>query len=85
MQVILEDFFKEEKHLWGDVEFLSQFLMVGDNLETDILFGKNAGVKTCFVYSGISLYPPDEKLSELLERIEPDYTYMAFTLSGQPE
>ena len=59
--------------------------MVGDNLERDILFGKNVGIKTCFLYSGISLYPPDQRTAELIERIAPDHTLMAFTMSGDPE
>jgi ribonucleotide monophosphatase NagD (HAD superfamily) len=58
-EVILSDFFPDVQHKWSDPEFLSQFLMVGDNLETDIWFGKNVGIKTCFLYSGISLYPPN--------------------------
>jgi len=59
--------------------------MVGDNLETDIQFGKNVGVKTCFVYSGISLYPPNEKILKLLEEVAPDHIMLAFTMSGDPE
>jgi ribonucleotide monophosphatase NagD (HAD superfamily) len=41
--------------------------MVGDNVETDIMFGKNSKVKTCFVYSGIVTYPPSDKNIKLLE------------------
>jgi ribonucleotide monophosphatase NagD (HAD superfamily) len=84
-EVILKDFFADEEHKWADPEFLSQFLMVGDNLETDIWFGKNVGIKTCFVYSGISLYPPNQKIKELLEKMKPTHTMMAFTLSGEKE
>jgi ribonucleotide monophosphatase NagD (HAD superfamily) len=59
--------------------------MVGDNLETDIAFGKNVGIQTCFVYSGISLYPPNEKITRLLEEFEPNHVMMAFTMSGEKE
>ncbi len=59
--------------------------MVGDNLETDIWFGKNVGIKTCFVYSGISQYPPNQKIKELLDEIQPNHTMMAFTMSGDEE
>ena len=31
---------------------LSKFVMVGDNLETDILFGNRCGIDTCCVLSG---------------------------------
>lgn len=59
--------------------------MVGDNLETDIAFGTNVGVKTCFLYSGISLYPPNEKILRLLEEQKPTHVMMAFTMSGENE
>jgi ribonucleotide monophosphatase NagD (HAD superfamily) len=59
--------------------------MVGDNIETDIMFGKNSKVKTCFVYSGIVTYPPNDKNKKLLEEVQPDHIMMAFTKSGNPE
>ena len=31
---------------------LSKFLMIGDSLETDILFGNNCGIDTLLVTSG---------------------------------
>jgi ribonucleotide monophosphatase NagD (HAD superfamily) len=33
-------------------EPLSKFIMVGDNLKTDILFGNNCGIATLAVMSG---------------------------------
>lgn len=56
--------------------------MVGDNLETDIQFGKNAGFETCFVYSGITQYPPTQAVESLLAKVKPEHVMMAFTLSG---
>ena len=54
-------------------------------METDIAFGKNVGIQTCFVYSGISLHPPNEKITRLLEEFEPNHVMMAFTMSGEKE
>ena len=82
-QTILEDYFLEDKEKWTDQAFLDQFLMVGDNLETDILFGKSAGIKTCFVYSGITKYPPSDLISERLNEIQPNHILQAFTMTGE--
>jgi len=47
-----------------------QICMVGDRLDTDVLFGKNGGLTTCLVLSGVTteaqLLSPDNK-------IHPDY------------
>ncbi len=67
MKMILNDYFQEDKQKWEEQSFLDQFLMVGDNLETDIQFGKNVNIRTCFVYSGISTYPPTERTLKLLD------------------
>lgn len=56
--------------------------MVGDNIETDIMFGKNSGFDTCFVYSGITTYPPTPAVELLLAKVQPEHIMMAFTLSG---
>lgn len=48
--------------------------MVGDNLDTDILFGKNVGIATCFVYSGVTKYPPSVDVASQLNKLKPDYT-----------
>ena len=40
----------------------SEICMVGDRLDTDIMFGKNGGLTTALVLSGerwISVWPPD--------------------------
>lgn len=47
-----------------------QICMVGDRLDTDIMFGKNGGLTTCLVLSGVTteqtLLSPDNK-------VQPDY------------
>ena len=42
-------------------------MMVGDRLDTDILFGKNGGLKTLLVLSGVIA---EDKLEENLKQIE---------------
>eukprot|EP00879_Flechtneria_rotunda_P009820 GHRR01010270.1.p1 GENE.GHRR01010270.1~~GHRR01010270.1.p1 ORF type:complete len:342 (+),score=115.80 GHRR01010270.1:148-1173(+) len=50
-----------------------QICMVGDRLDTDILFGKNGGLTTCLVLSGVT----DEKMLLSPEnKVHPDY-YMS--------
>lgn len=44
--------------------------MVGDRLDTDMLFGKNNGLKTCLTLSGVTSY---EKLTSKENQIQPDY------------
>lgn len=48
----------------------NQICMVGDRLDTDIMFGKNGGLTTCLVLSGVTtedtLLSPDNK-------VHPDY------------
>ena len=44
--------------------------MVGDNLETDILFGINAGIDTLLVFSGVTT-------PEKLEKSEVNPTYVS--------
>ena len=56
--------------------------MVGDNIETDLMFGKNSGFDTCFVYSGITTYPPTPAVELLLAKVQPEHIMMSFTLSG---
>lgn len=41
LQAILKDHFGNDKHSWTDPSFLKQFCYVGDNLHTDIKFGKD--------------------------------------------
>ena len=43
----------KKQHNLHDVP-LSKFLMVGDNLSTDILFGNNCGIDSLLVLSGVT-------------------------------
>ena len=51
----------------------SRCIMIGDRIDTDILVGKNAGVDTCLVFTGV--YTEDMLLQELKKEdsIVPDY------------
>ncbi|KAL2341425.1 hypothetical protein Fmac_009365 [Flemingia macrophylla] len=48
----------------------SKMCMVGDRLDTDILFGQNAGCKTLLVFSGCT---PQSVLQDPSNNIQPDY------------
>ncbi|XP_021294111.1 phosphoglycolate phosphatase 2 isoform X2 [Herrania umbratica] len=48
----------------------SRMCMVGDRLDTDILFGQNAGCKTLLVLSGVTT---QSELEDSSNRIQPDY------------
>ncbi|KAL8137325.1 hypothetical protein V2J09_003326 [Rumex salicifolius] len=48
----------------------SRMCMVGDRLDTDILFGKNAGCKTLLVLSGVT---SQTALQDPLNEIQPDF------------
>ncbi|KAL0904687.1 hypothetical protein M5K25_026821 [Dendrobium thyrsiflorum] len=48
----------------------SKMCMVGDRLDTDILFGKNAGCKTLLVLSGVTTL---SELKDSSNKIYPDY------------
>ncbi|XP_030968123.1 phosphoglycolate phosphatase 2 [Quercus lobata] len=48
----------------------SKMCMVGDRLDTDVLFGKNAGCKTLLVFSGVTSH---STLHDPSNSIEPDY------------
>ncbi|KAG7572708.1 HAD-like superfamily [Arabidopsis suecica] len=48
----------------------SRMCMVGDRLDTDILFGQNAGCKTLLVLTGVT---SESNLLEKGNKIEPDY------------
>ena len=53
----------------GNLE-MNQICMVGDRLDTDILFGKNAGLTTALVLSGVT---DEETLLSPENDIHPDY------------
>ncbi|GAB2302716.1 Phosphoglycolate phosphatase 2 [Dionaea muscipula] len=48
----------------------SRMCMVGDRLDTDILFGQNAGCKTLLVLSGVT---SESALDDPSNKIQPDY------------
>lgn len=47
-----------------------QMCMVGDRLDTDIMFGKNGGLATLLVLSGVTT---EEELLSTSNSIHPDY------------
>eukprot|EP00330_Aristerostoma_sp_ATCC50986_P011310 CAMPEP_0114591844 /NCGR_PEP_ID=MMETSP0125-20121206/13807_1 /TAXON_ID=485358 ORGANISM="Aristerostoma sp., Strain ATCC 50986" /NCGR_SAMPLE_ID=MMETSP0125 /ASSEMBLY_ACC=CAM_ASM_000245 /LENGTH=146 /DNA_ID=CAMNT_0001790167 /DNA_START=383 /DNA_END=820 /DNA_ORIENTATION=- len=48
----------------------SKWLMVGDKIESDILFGKNAGIDTCLVLTGAT---NEERLKNEIDIATPTY------------
>ena len=63
--------------MWDSPAFLKQFCMVGDNLDSDILFGKNAGIGTILVLSGLTQIDTHE---EKIMEINPDFIMTRFSL-----
>ncbi|KAI9170422.1 hypothetical protein LWI28_027678 [Acer negundo] len=55
--------------------------MVGDRLDTDILFGHNAGCKTLLVLSGVTT---QSTLQDSSNNIQPDY-YTIITLDQEKQ
>ena len=61
-------------------------ILIGDNLETDILLGKNAGVETLFVQTGVHTVQdiprlgiePDHVVSDLRDCL--DFSFGSFML-----
>jgi len=35
--------------------------MVGDNVESDIVFAKNNGIDSCLVFTGVQKYPDSQQ------------------------
>ncbi|MFH1784932.1 MAG: HAD-IIA family hydrolase [Candidatus Micrarchaeota archaeon] len=50
----------------------SEVLMVGDRIETDIVFGKKAGIQTALVLTGVS---KKDDLKKLKKNEKPDYIF----------
>ena len=59
LQAMLADHFSHERDQWDSPEYLSQFCYVGDNIQTDIYFGKNAGIGSILVLSGLAKLETD--------------------------
>ena len=54
LQAMLEDHFSEERDNWANSDFLSQFCYVGDNIQQDVYFGKNNGIGSVLVLTGVA-------------------------------
>jgi len=48
----------------------SRIAMIGDRLDTDIVFGRDNGLKTCLVLSGVT---SEEKLLSPDNKVAPDF------------
>jgi 4-nitrophenyl phosphatase/phosphoglycolate phosphatase len=56
-------------------------LMVGDRLDTDIMFANNAGVDGCLVFSGVTRGAEDmRKILGKESRVHPKFTIDSFGL-----
>ena len=58
---MLESHFSDQKDSWDKPEFLKRFCIVGDNIATDIRFGKNTGIGTVLVLSGLTKADEDRE------------------------
>ena len=62
------------KHHDSPVEDLRKMVMIGDNCQTDIALGNNAGISSCLVMTGVV---KDEEqavqMAEQNEDFKPDY------------
>lgn len=54
------------------------FLMIGDNIFTDILFGKNVGIDTALVLTGVT-HINDYHDIQNVERIKPSYVLVSIS------
>ena len=54
LNIILQDHFQANKDSWDDPSFRSKIVYIGDNMFTDVMFAKNAGIKACLVLSGMT-------------------------------
>lgn len=64
LQAMLADHFLAEKEEWTKPEFLSQFCYVGDNIEQDVYFGKNNGIGSVLVLTGIAKETDVEQITK---------------------
>ena len=53
-KIMLEDHFASEREQWNSPAYLSKFCYVGDNIDTDVWFGKNSGIGSVLVLSGLA-------------------------------
>ena len=75
LEAILGDHFDKDRNRWKEEAFLKQFCYVGDNLQTDIRFGKESGIGTVLVLSGIT----SERDVDKIEQIKPDFVLKRFS------
>lgn len=54
---------------------LDQFLMVGDKVDTDIQFGKNSGIDTLLVFTGVTKQDEYESNDSSENILKPTYTF----------
>ena len=54
-------------------ESKDKFIMIGDNLATDIAFGINSGIDTLLVLSGITRPDKSEEMLEKFKDFKPTY------------
>ena len=74
-KAILRDHFKDQ----AISELTDKFMMVGDNMESDILFGKNNSIDSCLVFTGVQKMPSSkEEYNHMIENLKP--TFMCYNL-----
>lgn len=44
LKIILQDHFSATKDAWDDPDFKSKIVYIGDNMNTDVGFARNAGI-----------------------------------------
>ena len=64
LYVMLEDHFESEREEWAKPEYLAKFCYVGDNIETDVYFCKNAGIGSVLVLSGLAKGTETDKIKK---------------------
>lgn len=57
----------------------SKMLMIGDRMDTDILFGNNSGIDTCLVFTGVTQSEADATQKfESDAKLKPTYFMQSF-------